>query len=384
MKMTRNEFIKSMAAASVAVIGTGTTAGMTTSCTQPTSIKSLHGLSLGVSIYSYYSIARFVDDKVDLEKRMVDLNDMGAEYIEILGEAHVPEYPNPPAKWVDQFFSLLEKYNLKQSAFDIFPDTMFYKDRYLTPEELVEFFAIDCKLASQLGYKVFRALQAPYPPDDPREAYLSPWTKSTQATKFLELAIPYAEKYDVKIALELHSPAQIKSQWIDSMLELIKSTKTQHLGFCPDFGMFFSRPVRGTVENYVKQGAKKEIIEYIISAYQQNLGPAKTVEEVKKMGGGEIEQQYAGVGGIYHSSNNDPKDLSIIAPWIYHTHAKFYDMMEDLTEYSINYPAVLKEYVRNGITGVLSSEYEGMNPEYSVSTSLRMHHAMIRNILAYL
>ena len=341
MKMTRNEFIKSMAAASLAATGAGTAASMTTACAQPASVKSTHGLSLGVSIYSFYSIANLTEDTVNLEKHMADLNDMGAEYIEIIGEAHVPGYPNPPVEWIDQFFELLEKYNLKQSAYDIFPDTMFYKDRYLTPEEVVESFVVDCKLANQLGYKVFRGLQAPYPPDDPSEAHLIPFTKSAQATRFLELAIPYAEKYDVKIALELHSPTQIRSQWIDSMLELIERTKTQHLGFCPDFGMFLSRPQRGTIERYVEQGAKREIIEYIISAYQQNLGPEKTVEEVKKMGGGEIEQRYAGVSGIYHSSNNDPEDLSIVAPWVYHTHAKFYDMMEDLTDYSINYPAVL-------------------------------------------
>ncbi|MBN1158073.1 MAG: TIM barrel protein, partial [Bacteroidales bacterium] len=273
----------------------------------------------------------------------------------------------------------------QKTAYDIFCDTMFYKDRLLTPEELLEFLIVDMKVASQLGYHVFRQQVAPYPADDPSESYLAPYVMSTDAMKYLELAIPYCEQYDIKLALELHSPTQIRSRWIDGCLELIERTQTPYIGFAPDFSMFTIRPRKGTVEQMVEQGAKKEILDYIISAYQENLGPEKTVEEVKKMGGGEIEQNFAGVAGIYHASNNDPNDLNIIAPWVYHTHAKFYHIEDDLsTDYSMNYPLILENYVKNGITGVLSSECEGMRSDVTRPTHIRMQHAMIRNILASL
>ena len=378
MKMTRKEFLKSMAAASVAVAGTGTAASIVKACAPPVTSPK-HNLALGVTIYSFGR--DLLAGTRDLESCLAECADMGAGYVEILGETHVPGYPDPSDEWVDQWLGWLDKYNLKPSAYDIFCDTMFYKDRLLTPEELLEFLVTDMKLASRLGFHIFRQQVAPYPPDDPAESYLSPYVLSSDAMKFLELAIPYAEKYDIKMALELHGPTQIPSPWIEGCLELIERTKTKHLGFAPDFSAWTWRPPRGTVEELVEQGADREIIEYIISAYQQKLGPEKTVEEVKKMGGGETEQRFASHQGLFHSSNNSPEDIAIIAPYIYHTHAKFYDMQEDLTEYTIKYPEIIQAYIKNGVGGVLSSEYEGRNPDYSVSTAIRMQHAMLRNLL---
>jgi sugar phosphate isomerase/epimerase len=381
--MTRNEFLKTMASASIAVAGVGTAASFTEACAAQPKAPNMHGLELGASVYSYTQ--NFMSGVATLEKCMADIADMGGKYVEIIGEAHIPGYPNPSTEWVDNWFKLLEKYDLKPSAYDTFCDTMWYRDRLLTIEELLELMTNDFRLANQLGFKVFRQLHAPYPPDDPGEAYLAPYVKSEMATKFLELVLPTCEKYDVKLGLELHAPTRLKSPWIDSMLELIERTKTKYLGFCPDFGSFTWRPAEGTVERMVQQGAKKEIVEYIIKAYQEDLGPDKTAEEVKKMGGGEIELNYASKSGLFHSSNNNPKDIKIVAPYIYHTHAKFTNILDDLSsDYSINYSEILKAYVENGVTGVLSSECEGRRTDITIPTHIRMHHAMERRILAAL
>ena len=97
------------------------------------------------------------------------------------------------------------------------------------------------------------------------------------------------------------------------------------------------------------------------------------------MGGNEQEQAYASKAGLFHQSNNDPADIKIIAPWIYHTHAKFYGVEDDLSsDYSMKYPEILKAYVDNKVTGVLSSECEGRRADITTSTHVRMHHAMIR------
>ena len=133
---------------------------------------------------------------------------------------------------------------------------------------------------------------APFPADDPSESYLAPYVLSKDAMKYLELAIPYCEKYDIKLALELHSPTHLKSKWIDGCLELIQRTKTQQIGFCPDFSAFTTKPQKMQTNMLLAQGAKQEIIDYIISAYQQDLGPEKTMEEVKKMGGSPAENEF--------------------------------------------------------------------------------------------
>lgn len=383
--MTRNEFLKTMAGATAVIASTGAAGFAAESCAPAdASSKAIKGLRFGVSIYSYGS--DFLNGSATVERAAADIADMGAEGIEILGEAHVKGYPNPTKEWTDNWFKLLDQYQLTPTAYDTFCDTMFYKDRLLTPEELLELLIVDMKVANQLGFHVFRQQVAPYPADDPSEAYLAPYVMSTDAMKYLELAIPYCEKYDIKLALEMHSPTQIRSKWIDGMLELIQRTKTEHIGFCPDFSAFTWRPARGTVENMVAQGCKKEIVEFIISSYQQNLGPEKTVEEVKKMGGNQQELDYASKAGLFHQSNNNPADIKIIAPWIYHTHAKFYSIEDDLsTDYQImKYPEILKAYVDNGVKGWLSSECEGRRADISRQGHVRLQQAMMRRILTSL
>ena len=38
--------------------------------------------------------------------------DMGATGLEILGEAHVQDYPDPPTQWIDAWFARLERHRL--------------------------------------------------------------------------------------------------------------------------------------------------------------------------------------------------------------------------------------------------------------------------------
>ena len=45
--------------------------------------------------------------------------------------------------------------------------------------------------------------------------------------------------------------------------------------------------------------------------------------------------------------------------YIFHTHAKFYNVHEDLEETAVALPEVIEAYKKAGYTGFLSSEYEG-------------------------
>ena len=61
-------------------------------------------LKYGVSLYSYtgeYGVTMTLDDCVE------DVADMGATGLEILGEAHVQDYPDPPTQWIDAWFARL-------------------------------------------------------------------------------------------------------------------------------------------------------------------------------------------------------------------------------------------------------------------------------------
>jgi hypothetical protein len=132
--------------------------------------------------------------------------------------------------------------------------------------------------------------------------------------------------------------------------------------------------------NLNARGTRDNVIQYIIQAYQNDLGPEKTTAEVKKMGGNEPELLYASIAGVYHFSNNDPKDLAPYLPHIYHCHGKFWEMLDDLHEYSIPYENVMPTLIAGGYSGCISSEYEGEQSPYLATDQLRRQHAMLRGL----
>jgi hypothetical protein len=73
-------------------------------------------------------------------------------------------------------------------------------------------------------------------------------------------------------------------------------------------------------------------------------------------------------------------------PYIFHIHAKFYEMLDDGTEYSIPYEKIIPVLIQGGFDGYLSSEYEGNRhiqdalPVDSIE-QVRRQHAMFRRLL---
>jgi sugar phosphate isomerase/epimerase len=370
MDITRKDFLKTAA-------GVTATAFLTRDSQAAASTAKI---KLGATAYSYGF--DFRAGVMDLEDCIADVADMGAEGVEILGETHVPDYPNPSDAWVRRWFGWMEKYQTKPSAYDLFVDTMYYKNRLLTPDEAVEQLVVDFKLANRLGFKALRQQWPPYPADDPADAPRAPYVASKPAMQVMEKALPLAEKYDVRMAVELHSPTDLKSPWMDSCLEIITKTKTRHFGFCPDMSAFVTRPPRHRVAGLISQGGRENILNYIGQAYQERLGPEKTVAEVKKMGGNDVELRWAGIAGIYHFSNNDPKDLARLVPYTYHVHAKFFEITNELREYSIPYEEIIPVLVEGGYQGYLSSEYEGPREDLQTTTQIRLQHAMLKRLLA--
>ncbi len=368
--MTRKGFLESLAGIAVsAYIPTPSGAAPETNS----------GIKLGATLYSYGGDLH--QGYMSLEDCIADVADMGGEGIEILGESHVPDYPNPPNRWVERWFGWMEKYHTKPSAYDLFVDTMFYKNRLLTVDEAVERMVRDFKLANRLGFKILRQQVPPYPADNPADQKWAPYVKSTPAMQVIEKALPHAEKYDVKMAVELHSPTQLQSPWMDSCLEFITRTKTQHFGFTPDMSVFTRRPPRNREADLRRAGARQNILDYVRTAYENNLGPEKTVAEVKSRGGNAEEVRWASMAGVYHFSNNNPKDLLPLLPYSYHIHGKFWEMTEDMQEYSIPYEQIVPVLVEGGYHGYLSSEYEGSRLAGDASEQIRRQYVMLRRLL---
>ena len=92
---------------------------------------------------------------MDLETALAAVADVGATGVEILGEGHVPDYPEPSPAWIDNWFGLLEKYSLEPTNYGSWIDTRLHgRGRTMTVAEGAEALQRDLRLAKPIGFRV--------------------------------------------------------------------------------------------------------------------------------------------------------------------------------------------------------------------------------------
>jgi hypothetical protein len=90
---------------------------------------------------------------------------------------------------------------------------------------------------------------------------------------------------------------------------------------------------------------------------------------------------------LRHNAAFEPKRMLEFMPRIHNIHGKFYEMTEDLEEYSIPYDKVVQVLKQGGYTGYICSEYEGnrwvedAEPVQSVE-QVRRHQRMLETLIA--
>ncbi len=363
--MTRKEFLTSTAGAvAAAAIPAGAAAAA----------KPKPRLKIGVSTYSYNGDLQA--GCMTLEDVLADMHDLGAEGVEVISEALIPDYPNPSQSWVKQWFDWMDKYELVPTCFDCFVDTRLYLNRALTLDELVEQELRDLKLANRLGFKVYRGLGNSWgtafgPPG-------SIWdSKTMNQFTVEEKCLAAAEKLDVRICGEIHAPARLKSPWIDQCLEFIHKHQTAYFGFNPDFGIFARRRQRAPSEGE-GQGGRGGLGQGGAPAGAGRGAAQQTAQQAAQQA--EITRRTA--GGVAAGGPENPKDLIPLLPYCYTTHAKFADMKEDLTEANTPYDEIIPIYAQNGYDYYINSEYEGNRAIGMAQMQLRRQHCMIRKLWA--
>jgi sugar phosphate isomerase/epimerase len=315
-----------------------------------------------VSLYSYQD--EYYLGKLDLEGCLRETAATGATGVELLAEQMIKKFPLPieTQEFRDQWFEWLKKYNLTPSCYDAFLENHIFDNRTLTLKEQIKMMNRDLHLASLLGFPVIRTLVS-----TPMDV--------------IEGSLPYAEEVGVKIGIEVHAPFSLNSGWADGYMEMINRTGTKFFGFIPDMGIFCKNIPDVLRDKCRRHGAKEECIKIVDDAYAQrvakgftkikydlNLGKAnmeyrmangmkEMMDAVEAAGGGPADKEYAGASFTY--SWSEPQDIIDNIDYIFHTHAKFYNVHEDLQETAVAIPEVIEAYKKAGYTGFLSSEYEG-------------------------
>lgn len=321
-----------------------------------------YDIKRSISSYSYQD--EYYAGILDLEGTLRETAKTGATGIELLAEQMIKRFPVAIEEegFLEYWNSLLNKYGLTPSCYDAFLENRIYSNRTLSLGEQVNMMKRDLRLAGLLGFPVIRTLVS-----TPMDV--------------IEGSLEYAEKVNVKIGLEVHAPFSLNSGWADGYMEMINRTGTKYFGFIPDMGIFCKNIPDVLRDKARRRGASEECLKIVDDAYAQRVakgfvkikydldlgkanmeyrmanGQKEMMEAVEKAGGGPADMMYAGSSFTY--SWSDPQDLIDNIDYIFHTHAKFYNVHEDYTETAVAIPEVVAALKKAGYTGFLSSEYEG-------------------------
>lgn len=296
-------------------------------------IKKGH-IKRGVSVYSY---SELLGVSMTLEDCFKDLYDMGATCFELL-TSHIENYPNPSPAWVDRYWRLCEKYKMQPAEMGHWAETHLHRGPRMTDDEVLEELIRDFRVAHLLGFTTLRTkITCINEYCDPEPGW----------EKYIERALPYAEKYNVRMCSEVHNPTTLRRKHVYDYLKFIEKTGTKYFGFNVDFGTFQNRLNPG--KNPMTEGAYGDIIR-------------KFLEDPSK-----------------------PEDILAVLPYTYTCHAKFNYMDENFEENTIPYKNVLEIMINNGWNGFLVSEYEGpQRDDFNfLSDQLRRQHIMMSRILGY-
>ena len=295
-----------------------------------------HNIKRGVSLYSY-QYETFLR-KMTLDDCIAHAAGLGARGIEVVSEQSFTNFPDVPQAEVDSFFASLEKHGAYAQCHDMFLDTKLYKHRKLNVDEMVASMQRDLRFAHRLGCKTMRIIV-----NTPPEVVVA--------------CVPLAEELDIRMGIEVHSPFHFDHPWILRYTELTRATGSDHVGYIPDMGMYIKDYPPVFRDRFLRMGATPKIVEFILEAHKARVLPDYVLMDIRKMGANPVDLQMAET--LRHNIWSNPRRMLEFMPWIFHIHAKFYEIDETGREPSIPYDEIIPVLIEGGYTGHLSSEYEG-------------------------
>lgn len=325
----------------------------------------MNSIKRAVSLYSFQE--EYFHRTLSLEQIIATCAQLGVQGIEILGDQMIRGYPNIPDEFVRQWHGWMDKYGVEPACLDNFLDWNKFKGRVMTEDEQVESMTLDILNAKKLGIPVIRVIHDVKP-------------------IIMERLAPAAEKHKIKLALEVHAPSDLDSPFEQELYEVFRRVQSPYVGFAVDFSLYTKRLPRIISERYKREEMKPEIVEYLVNGYNSNTleRGAQLPAKILSMGGREVDIRWAFMGTHMISAN--PRKMLDFMPYILHIHGKFWEMLPDYTEFSIDHKEVIPVLLEGGYKGYISSEYEGnrwLHDALPIDSTeqVRRHQVMLKNLL---
>lgn len=295
-----------------------------------------------VALYSLQY--EYMNKRMTLEDLFRFLKDNHVDGVEFLPDQMMHGAPHPSEETLAQWDRLCNEYGIKPVIADVFLNTNLYKNRELTKKECVDLLIDEIKLAHRLGMNMIRLV-------------------SMTPGYVLEPLLPYCEKYNVKMALEIHAGLSFDKQKTKDYIAEMKRLNSPYIGLVIDTGIFCKRVPR-VMENYCKAlgtaQAPIDVVNKLFAegkdgrdVYDKNGDFIPELEATLKTG---ADRMYAHFADGYE---NEPYTvLDDLMPYIFHVHFKLFEMTDD-GEYSIDYKGLLQYLHDHNYDGYVATEYEG-------------------------
>lgn len=310
---------------------------------------------VGVSFHSFtHEYCSFIFSFEDMMQKAAQLG--GG--VEIVGPAHHRGFPYVTDEFERTFKSSLERNGLTPTSYGSYADPFMLPDRNLTADEIYEYTVPQIKGAAKLGFSVVRLQHF--------------------ASVAVERLVPLAEKLNIKMGYELHTPLMIESPRTQELLAQIKRISSANLGVVPDCGIFARSVSTYHVNEGRKSGVPETLIQKALELWDQKITIEPTIEIMKSMGAD--AKTITWIGMVWDTFGfSDPADLKDIMPYIFHFHGKFFNMVNG-DEPDLRYEEVVKTLLENHYQGWMSSEYEGgATDSFAV---VQEHQQMVKGYIA--
>ncbi len=286
----------------------------------------------------YALSAEYCFGRMSLEDCLAKAHEMGYTGIEMVASQMVPEYPHPSKEWMDEFVSLLKKYELEPVCYSAYVDMGTHSDRDLSEAEIRQITLDDMTYAKYMGFKLVRTQHA-----------ISP--------KIYREMLAYAEKIGIILAIEMHAPHNPTVPVWKEYLEIMRNSNGWG-GVVPDFSIFAEHPhalhIKQAIEDF---GCRPEIVDEIIARHTAGATEEEMLATEKYT---EAEKNF--VKDIIHDYGNGHAHLEWldeVLPVTVYIHGKFWYLDESEIDTTIPCDKILPIIKKSGYKGFIASEYEG-------------------------
>ncbi|MEV7630349.1 hypothetical protein [Actinoplanes sp. NPDC089786] len=340
---------------------------MTTTTTAGAGIAGTR-MKLGITLYSLTS--EWAAGRYTFESLLQEVADSGlGPGVEFNAAQMLRSYPNVDDDFVRMWRDRLDRLGLEPSAMGTNLDMGRRRDRDMTPDEEYDFVALQLRTAYLLGFRTVVIRSA--------------------GRELLQRLLPLAEKYDQRLAYELHAPAGPNDDKIMGIRELYADLGSDRLGFTADFSATM-HSLSPTLHRTLRQmGLPDEHFAVMEQTWRKPVPMHERNQEFEDyLRAHDFDP--ARLGPFTRLAFNmhglvAPEEWTDIMPLIFHVHTKFYDIDDNGDEPAMDIPRIIRQFVHGGYTGYLSSEWEGHAfadlGESDPVTLVKAQHKLIRRTI---